>query len=235
MKIIKNENNSQVAKKLGNLEILILRLIQKYGPLSTDQIRQLVDCFNQKEQYLPNFTMLRGMSDALSKMHFDYRLIILSPISKLWYEVHDISHHKIPEKRFISVGSRLGNPIVSNPKEIFLNKFGSGSEFVYVVYSSDARIESILNKFNSFPIKVGKTKCIERRIEQLSESGPNTLTVGAVFCTNNSTNLERYIHKKLIRAGRRLEIPGRREWFRSDIQTIIRIHNDYILDQRTYA
>ena len=87
----------------------------------------------------------------------------------------------------------------------------------------------------AYPVKVGKTNCIQRRIDQLSESGPNTLTVGAVFCTNNSTELERYIHKKLINTGRHLEIPGRREWFRSDIETIIKIYREFLLDRRALA
>lgn len=211
---------------------MILSFIQKYGPLDTDQIRQLVDCHNQTGQYASNLTIQRSINEALIKMNYDHHLVTFSPVSKLWYEIDDKSIHTIPEKKFISVGSRLGNPIVLNPKEIFLNKFGMGNEYVYVIYSSDARIESILNNLKSYPVKVGKTKCIERRIEQLSESGPNTLTVGAVFSTNNSSGLERYIHKKLINTGRHLVIPGRREWFRSDIGTIIKIYREFLLDRR---
>jgi hypothetical protein len=226
---------SQVAKYLGNLEKLILSLIQKYGPLDTDQIRQLVDCHNQTGQYASNLTITSSINEALTRMHYDFHLVTFSPVSKLWYEINDQNIHKIPEKKFISVGSRLGNPIVLNPKEIFLNRFGIGNEYVYVIYSSDARIESILNNFIAYPVKVGKTNCIQRRIDQLSESGPNTLTVGAVFCTNNSTELERYIHTKLIDAGRHLVIPGRREWFRSDIETIIKIYREFLLDRRAHA
>ena len=206
-------------------------MIQKYGPLNTDQIRQLVDCHNQTGQYASNLTMLRSINEALTKIHYDLHLVTFSPVSKLWHGMNDIAMHNIPEKKFISVGSRLGNPIVLNPKEIFLNRFGIGNEYVYVIYSSDARIESILNNLKAFPVKVGKTKCIERRIEQLSESGPNTLTVGAVFCTYNSTELERYIHKRLINAGRHLLIPGRREWLRSDMQTIVQIYKEFVIDR----
>jgi hypothetical protein len=226
---------SQVAELLGNLEKLILSLIQKYGPLGTDQIRQLVDCHNQTGQYASNLTITRSINEALTRMHYDFHQVTFSPVSKLWYEINDQNIHKIPEKKFISVGSRLGSPIVLNPKEIFLNRFGIGNEFVYVIYSSDARIESILNNFKAYPVKVGKTNCIQRRIDQLSESGPNTLTVGAVFCTNNSTELERYIHKKLINAGRHLVIPGRREWFRSDIEAIIKIYEEFLLDRGAHA
>ena len=175
--------------------------------------------------------MLRSINEALTKIHYDLHLVTFSPVSKLWHGMNDIAMHNIPEKKFISVGSRLGNPIVLNPKEIFLNRFGIGNEYVYVIYSSDARIESILNNLKAFPMKVGKTNCIERRIEQLSESGPNTLTVGAVFCTYNATELERYIHKKLINAGRHLLIPGRREWFRSDIQTSVQIYKEFVIDR----
>lgn len=209
-------------------------MIQKYGPLETDQIRQLVDCHNQTGKYASNLTIVRSINEALVRMHYELHLVTFSPISKLWYEINDQNIHKIPEKKFISVGTRLGNPIVLNPKEIFLNRFGMGNEYVYVIYSSDARIESVLNNLKAYPVKVGKTNCIERRIEQLSESGPNTLTVGAVFCTNNSTELERYIHKKLINTGRHILIPGRREWFRSNISTVIGIYNNFIRERKGY-
>jgi hypothetical protein len=134
----------------------------------------------------------------------------------------------------MSVGTRLGDPKIINPNDIHLNSFGVGKEFVYIIYSTDVRIEAILNKFETFPLKIGKTKNIKRRVEQLSESGPNTLTVGAVFGTDNSADLESYIHCKLKMAGQYLEIPRRREWFRSNIPTVMRVYNDFVRENRDY-
>ena len=111
---------------------------------------------------------------------------------------------------------------------MWLNRFGIGNEYVYVIYSSDVRMESVINNFESFPIKVGKTKNITRRVEQLSQSGPNTLTIGAVFCTENSTQLEKYLHKKLTDSGQYLDIPGRREWFRSNVSQVVGHYQNYV-------
>lgn len=111
---------------------------------------------------------------------------------------------------------------------MWLNRFGIGKEYVYVIYSSDVRMESIINNFEFFPIKVGKTKNITRRVEQLSQSGPNTLTIGAVFCTENSTQLEKYLHRKLTDSGQYLDIPGRREWFRSNVSQVIDHYEGFI-------
>ena len=118
---------------------------------------------------------------------------------------------------------------------MWLNRFGIGSEYVYVIYSSDVRMESVINNFEFFPIKVGKTKNIVRRVEQLSESGPNTLTVGAVFCTNNSTQLEKSLHTKLIDSGQYLDIPGRREWFRSNISQVVGHYQNYIKERGIFG
>jgi hypothetical protein len=147
---------------------------------------------------------------------------------------NSLSTFNKPASGFIAVGTRLGDPKVIDPKDLYLNSFGVGSEYVYIIYSTDVRIEAIINKIEFFPLKIGKTKNIKRRVEQLSESGPNTLTVGAIFCTDNSAELERYIHGELKKAGQYLEVPGRREWFRSNISTVIGIYNIFIRERRGY-
>jgi hypothetical protein len=147
---------------------------------------------------------------------------------------NSFSTYNKPVIGFKAVGTRLGDPKVIDPKNLYLSSFGVGSEYVYVIYSTDVRIEAIINKIEFFPLKVGKTKNIKRRVEQLSESGPNTLTVGAIFCTDISVDLERYIHSELKKAGQYLEVPGRREWFRSNISTVIGIYNNFILERRGY-
>ena len=154
--------------------------------------------------------------------------------SGCWVNSNSFSTYNKPTFGFRAVGNRLGNPKVIDPKDLYLSSFGVGSEYVYVIYSTDVRIEAIINKIEFFPLKVGKTKNIKRRVEQLSESGPNTLTVGAIFCTDNSADLERYIHNELKKAGQYLEVPGRREWFRSNISTVIGIYNNFIRERRGY-
>lgn len=167
-------------------------------------------------------------------MYSKHVLLRYLSASGCWVNSNSFSIYNKPTSGFRAVGNRLGNPKVIDPKDLYLSSFGVGSEYVYVIYSTDVRIEAIINKIEFFPLKVGKTKNIKRRVEQLSESGPNTLTVGAIFCTDNSADLERYIHNELKKAGQYLEVPGRREWFRSNISTVIGIYNNFIRERKGY-
>jgi len=187
-----------------------------------------VECQNQTGNFGTNTSLRENIGQAVNKLFTDHSLIAFSSITGFWYQLNDERFHQYPQKRFIPVGKRIGYPKPINPREMWLNRFGIGSEYVYVIYSSDVRMESVINNFEFFPIKVGKTKNIKRRVEQLSESGPNTLTIGAVFCIDNSTQLEKYIHAKLTDSGQYLDIPGRREWFRSNISQVISHYQNYI-------
>lgn len=219
---------SQVTKHFGDLEELIAGLVYKYGPLSTRQIEELVECHNQTGRFGTNTTLRSNIGQVINKLFIDHYLIAFSSISGFWYQINDKQFHKFPQKTFIPVGKKIGYPISINPKEMWLNRYGIGKEYVYVIYSSDVRIEAVLNGFDLFPLKVGKTKNIIRRVEQLSESGPNTLTIGAVLCTDNSTQLEKYLHTKLIDSGQYLDIPGRKEWFRANISQVITHYQQFI-------
>lgn len=209
-----------------------MSLIRKYGPLTTQQVIQLVDCHNQTDKYASSFCLDSSVIDALKNLHTHYLVLAYSPVSGCWYKTNCASIHLGQTTRYIPVGTLLGGPKVINYKDMHLNSFGVGREYVYIIYSTDVRIEAIINRFEFFPLKVGKTKNIKRRVEQLSESGPNSLTVGAVFSTDKPTELERYIHVELTKLGQFLEIPGRREWFRSNISTVIGIYNDFIREGR---
>ena len=110
---------------------------------------------------------------------------------------------------------------------MYFKQYGVGSEFVYVVYSTDLRIESIVNGRKHFPLKVGKTNNIVRRIAQLSEAGPSSLTIGTLFRTDEASKLERYIHKKLQDKGQHLDIPGRKEWFLSNLSQVCGYYQEF--------
>jgi hypothetical protein len=111
---------------------------------------------------------------------------------------------------------------------LYFKQYGVGSDFVYVVYSTELRIDSIVNGRKHFPLKVGKTNNIARRIAQLSEAGPSSLTLGTLFRTDEASRLERFIHKKLQDQGQHLDIPGRREWFLSNLQQVSGYYQDFI-------
>ena len=113
------------------------------------------------------------------------------------------------------------------PGKIKYPQMGYGSDIVYVIYSTAMRTEAILKKWDIWPLKVGKTNNLERRLKQLSESGPNSLCVGLVMYTNNPFLLEQYIHKNLTDRGQFLRIPGRKEWFNSNLDQIRSLYNNY--------
>jgi hypothetical protein len=116
--------------------------------------------------------------------------------------------------------------------DLYYKQYGVGSDFVYVVYSTDLRIESIVNGREHFPLKVGKTNNIVRRIAQLSEAGPNALTIGTLFRTDEASRLERFIHKRLQDQGQHLEIPGRKEWFLSNLSQVTEYYQDFVREAR---
>jgi hypothetical protein len=124
-------------------------------------------------------------------------------------------------------------PESSNPKDLYFKQYGVGNDFVYVVYSTDLRIDSIINGRKHFPLKVGKTNNIVRRISQLSEAGPSALTIGILFRTDQASKLERFIHKKLRDQGQHLDIPGRKEWFLSNLHQVTGYYQDFIRESQT--
>jgi hypothetical protein len=132
----------------------------------------------------------------------------------------------------VEVNKESHYPEPTNPKDLYFNQHGVGSDYVYVVYSSDLRIESIVNRRKHFPLKVGRTNNIARRISQLSEAGPSDLTIGTLFRTDDASRLERFIHKKLQDQGQHLDIPGRKEWFLSNLQQVTGYYQDFILESR---
>ena len=152
----------------------------------------------------------------------------------LWYKFSDENFHKEKSKIKIEISRDTHYPESSDPKELYLKQYGVGTDFVYVVYSTDLRIESIINRRKYFPLKVGKTNNIVRRISQLSEAGPSALTIGTLFRTDEASRLEKFIHKKLRDQGQHLDIPGRKEWFLSNLKQVTGYYQDFIHESRLY-
>jgi len=97
-------------------------------------------------------------------------------------------------------------------------------DYVYAIYSPNNRLYAAINKQGYFPIKIGKTKNLIRRIDSLSESGPGMLAIGLAIKTNKATNLESNIHTQLTLRGRSIEIPGRKEWFLTNLDEVRSIY-----------
>jgi len=210
------------------LEALVASLVFKYGPLSTREIEQLVECHNQTGKYGNTETIYSNVGEAVNKLFNELRIIAFSSISGLWYRFSDENFHKAKPNTKIEISRDTHYPESSNPKDLYFKQYGVGSDFVYVVYSTDLRIESIINGRKHFPLKVGKTNNIVRRIAQLSEAGPSSLTIGTLFRTDEASRLERFIHKKLQDKGQHLDIPGRKEWFLSNLSQVSGYYQEFL-------
>ncbi len=110
------------------------------------------------------------------------------------------------------------------PSAIQYEQLGHGIDYVYAIYSPSNRFDAAINKQDCFPIKIGKTNNLMRRISNLSESGPGMLVIGLAIRTNKSTNLESTIHTQLAMRGRSIEIPGRKEWFLTNLDEVKSIY-----------
>jgi hypothetical protein len=214
------------------LEALVASLVFQYGPLSTRDIEQLVECHNQTGKYGNAETIYSNVGQAANKLFNEHRLISFSSITGLWYKFSDENFHKAKSKSRIEISRDSHYPESTDPKDLYFKQYGIGSDYVYVVYSTDLRINSIVNGRRHFPLKVGKTSNIVRRITQLSESGPNALTIGVIFKTDDATSLERFIHKKLHGQGQHLDIPGRKEWFLSNLSQVTGCYQEFLREER---
>ena len=210
------------------MEELVVRLVYNYGPLSTREIEQLVECHNQTGKYGNAETIYSNVGQSVNKLFLEYHLIAFSSITGLWYRFFDVNFHEEKPNSKVDISRDSQYPVLSDPKDLYIRQYGVGSDYVYVVYSTDLRIESIVNRRKHFPLKVGKTTNIVRRIAQLSEAGPNSLTIGTLFRTDEASKLERFIHKKLQDQGQHLDIPGRREWFLSNLQQVTGCYQDFM-------
>ena len=140
------------------------------------------------------------------------------------FSISITSNLELPE--FYPINQVVGTETFSKfkPSEMKFEKIGYGSEYVYVVYSKAMRLEAILKSKENWPLKVGKTNNLQRRIVQLSESGPNSLTIGLVMKSDNPMSLEKAIHSKLIMNGQAIELAHRQEWFKSNLGQIKNIY-----------
>ena len=207
------------------LESLLIYLIGKFGPLSSPKLFELVSCFSSHGVVNSSSSIEKVISNSLQNLMLEKHQIIYSPLNGNW-KINAKKFHVGDEENFSSFMPRLNLRTLKN-SEITFNVKGVGDEFVYVVYQSESRIESILRNRENWALKVGRTNNLERRVAQLSESGPNSLVVGIAFKTYNSKALEKSIHKALHSSKKACEIPGRREWFYSNLEEISRLRAQF--------
>jgi hypothetical protein len=222
----KYDCESSGTQKMDALESLLIYLIGKFGPLTSLKLFELVSCFSSHGVVSPSSSIEKVISSTLQNLMLEKHQILYSPEFGNWKlnngnvngSKKDIHRHKALPRLILRNIINLEQP--SNVK-------GVGNEYVYVIYQSESRIESVLRNRENWLLKVGRTNNLQRRVAQLSESGPNSLVIGIAFKTYDSKGLEKYIHKALHSQKKACDIPGRREWFYSNLVEISRLRAEY--------
>jgi hypothetical protein len=217
-----NKCNLGGTQQKDALELLLVYLIGRFGPLNSPEIFELVSCFGSHGVVAPSSTIENVISSTLQNLMLEKHEILYVPEFGKWKLNEGNAKISINETSSEKTLPKLTLRNVVNTEEL-LNIKGVGTEYVYVVYHSESRIESILRNRQNWLVKVGRTNNLQKRVAQLSQSGPNSLVIGIAFKSYDSRGLEKYIHKALHSQKKACDIPGRREWFYSNLEEISRL------------
>ena len=198
--------------------MLILKLFFEHEVLSFKQINDLVEIYNATHIYTNRFFPENQIIDCLHKLEFEFQKIVFDSQNFCWKLVSDadLTLYELKEQP-------LTKYINYDPKLYKYLTIGEGHEFVYCLFVPKQKIEAILNNKKSYPIKIGKTNNIQRRIKELSVSGAECLAIDLIIKTDKSFQLEKAIHKVLLMQFANLDIPSRKEWFLSNRNEVKRI------------
>jgi hypothetical protein len=221
-----NDFNSSDTQQKDALELLLIYLIGKFGPLNSPKLFELVSCFRSHGIVTPSSTFENVISSTLQNLMLEKHEILYVPEFGKWKLNEGITKKSINQTRRDKTLPKLTLRNVVNSEQL-LNVKGVGNEYVYVVYQSESRIESILRNRQNWLVKVGRTNNLQKRVAQLSQSGPNSLVIGIAFKSYDSKGLEKYIHKALHSQKKACDIPGRREWFYSNLDEISRLREQF--------
>jgi hypothetical protein len=221
-----SECESSGIQQLDALETLLIYLIGKFGPLTSPKLFELVSCFGSHGFVGAASRIEKVISNTLQNLMFEKHQILYVPEFGKWKLNHaDLNGSEAELVCSLEI-PRFALRDVSDFEQS-LNVKGVGDEYVYVVYHSESRIESVLRNRDNWLLKVGRTNNLQRRVAQLSESGPNSLVIGVAYKTYNSRGLEKYIHQALHAQKKECIIPGRREWFYSNVVEISSLRGQF--------
>ena len=160
---------------------------------------------------------------SLNKLQHSYKIIEFQYDLNQWKSLDSSADIliKLREKPISEI-------LTFNPEQYKCKIIGKGDQFVYGLYIPGQKIESIINNYSLYPMKVGKTNRIERRIKELSISGIETLGVDLIIKTYSSTKLEKYIHNNLNSKLKQILVYGRKEWFLMNRKELENIYAKYL-------
>lgn len=223
---IKLVEDAQEALKKDELGYLILKCLARFGPLNHTQLSQLVECENTEYQFGSNKGVAHKVRKTVNHLIDQYGYIFYDSRTgnlAITESIREFCSTTFKTSSIIGV-EEVGE--LSNHKVRYVET-GIGTDYVYVFYPKTMRIEAIVKGWDVWPLKIGRTNNLHRRLKQLSESGPNLLSVGLSIRTSIAQELEKHIHQVLTKRGQDIALAGRREWFRSNIQQIEDIHRDF--------
>lgn len=223
---IYSERESSGIQQVDALETLLIYLIGKFGPLTSPKLFELVSCFGSHGFVSSSSRIEKVISNSLQSLMFEKHQILYCPEFGKW-KLNDANlNGSTAELDYDLEIPRFALRDVSDSGQS-LNVKGVGNEYVYAVYHTESRIESVLRNRKNWLLKVGRTNNLQRRVAQLSESGPNSLVIGVAYKTYNSRGLEKYIHQALHAQKKECVIPGRREWFYSNVVEISSLRGQF--------
>ena len=199
------------------LSKLIVQIMERFGVLSSEQIHQLVSCYAPFGLVGPNGLIKGSVSSALNHLMLAEHKIRYSPVTGNWQLSNEFVTQSQERNLILGFNETNQEPLRQNTlPEIY----GIGKEFVYVLYETRSRVLSIVDTKSRWLMKIGRTNNLERRIADLNQSANATLVLGMAFRTKDSRSLERFIHTYLRNQQLEAGIPGRREWFYSNLEEI---------------
>jgi hypothetical protein len=106
--------------------------------------------------------------------------------------------------------------------------YGHGEEKVYLIYAPLERYRAVqVNESMPFAMKIGRTKRRSSfRLQELQTGNHQKLRVGIEFRTNNSSELENYLHMHLLRH-QITESKSSKEWFNSSFEEVIELYKRF--------
>lgn len=214
--------------KSDPLSLLIFKLLLRFKSITFRQLIQLLEVYDPYQHYVERNKMNAEVFYSLNKLQYCYRVIIFCYKLKQWKCLNDT-----PDILFELNEKHISNQLTFDSKKYKCKVIGKGEQYVYGLYIPGQKIEAIINNYELYPMKVGKTNRIDRRIKELSISGIETLGVDLIIKTYSSTKLEKYIHHNLNYKAKQILIYGRKEWFLMNRKELENIYAKY-LEERCY-
>ena len=210
--------NLVALEKPSALGDLLFYLLSSFGNLNHSQLIQLSECFASHGVIGFSEVTQANISNTLQDLMLTQHKVLYSAKNGLWrvLDVEDRDQEKPTPK--LSIKSNLFS--TQN-----IPTTGIGSEYIYMLYQTESRIQSIISGIPNWLMKIGRTNNIERRLSELTLAGPNSYVIGSAFKTDNAIQLEKFIHTELRERQKTCFLPGRKEWFYSNIGEIKEIRN----------